>query len=147
MLGAQAAGSAPLYRGAPMDNPETVATAIRIGRPASWDGAINAVAESGGCFEIVEDSEILAAQKWLASNEGIFAEPASAAPVATLLKCFGKNRCATCPFGTIQPGAMVVLTITGHGLKDPDTAKHAVTAPIETDATADAVRAALAKID
>ena len=147
MLGAQAAGSAPLYRSAPMDNPETVATAIRIGRPASWDGAINAVAESGGCFEIVEASEILAAQTWLASNEGIFAEPASAAPVATLLKCFGKNRCATCPFGTIQPGAMVVLTLTGHGLKDPDTAKHAVTAPIETDATADAVRAALAKID
>ena len=146
MLGAQAAGSAPLYRGAPMDNPETVATAIRIGRPASWDGAINAVAESGGCFEIVEDSEILAAQKWLASNEGIFAEPASAAPVATLLKCFGKNRCETCPFGKVQPGATVVLTITGHGLKDPDTAKHAVTAPIETDATADAVREALAKL-
>ena len=146
MLGAQAAGSAPLYRSAPMDNPETVATAIRIGRPASWDGAINAVAESGGCFEIVEDSEILAAQKWLASNEGIFAEPASAAPVATLLKCFGKNRCETCPFGKVQPGATVVLTITGHGLKDPDTAKHAVTAPIETDATADAVREALAKL-
>lgn len=146
MLGAQAAGAAPLYRGAPMDNPETVATAIRIGRPASWDGAINAVTESGGCFEIVEDSEILAAQKWLAANEGIFAEPASAAPVATLLKCFGKSRCATCPFGKVQSGAKVVLTITGHGLKDPDTAKHAVTAPIETDATAFAVREALAKL-
>ena len=150
MLGVQAAGAAPLYHGAPMDNPETVATAIRIGRPASWDGAINAVSESGGCFEIVEDSEILAAQKWLASNEGIFAEPASAAPVAALFKCYnhsGKTtQCDCCPFRQIQPGAKVVLTVTGHGLKDPDTAKHAVTAPIETDATAEAVRAALAKI-
>lgn len=150
MLGVQAAGAAPLYHGAPMDNPETVATAIRIGRPASWDGAIHAVSESGGCFEIVEDSEILAAQKWLASNEGIFVEPASAAPVAALFKCFnrsGKNtQCDCCPFRQIQPGAKVVLTVTGHGLKDPDTAKHAVTAPIETDATAAAVRAALAKI-
>jgi threonine synthase len=149
MLGAQAAGSAPLYHGSPMDNPETVATAIRIGRPASWDGAMQAVAESGGCFEIVEDSEILAAQKWLASNEGIFAEPASAAPVAALLKCFGKGiggRCGTCPFHQFPAGAKVVLTITGHGLKDPDTARHAVKDPIETDATASSVRDALARI-
>jgi len=151
MLGVQAAGSAPLYHGAPMENPETVATAIRIGRPASWDGAINAVSESGGCFEIVEDSEILAAQKWLASHEGIFAEPASAAPVAALFKCHnqaGKNtRCGTCPFGQTQQGAKVVLTVTGHGLKDPDTAKHALTEPIETDATAEAVREALSGLN
>ncbi len=150
MLGVQAAGAAPLYHGAPMDNPETVATAIRIGRPASWDGARAAVSESGGCFEIVEDSEILAAQKWLASNEGIFVEPASAAPVAALFKCFNRSgkatQCDCCPFRQIQPGAKVVLTVTGHGLKDPDTAKHAVTEPIETDATAQAVREALAKI-
>ena len=149
MLGVQAAGSAPLYRGAIVENPETVATAIRIGRPASWDGAINAVAESGGCFEIVEDAEILAAQKWLACNEGVFAEPASAAPVAALLKCFGKNgaeRCATCPFQGIRQGAKVVLTITGNGLKDPDTARHAVTTPIETEATSSAVREALATL-
>ena len=146
MLGAQAAGAAPLYRGAPVDKPETVATAIRIGRPASWDGAMNAVKESGGCFEIVEDAEILAAQKWLAANEGIFAEPASAAPVATLLKCFGSTRCDSCPFGRVRPGARIVLTITGHGLKDPDTARHAVTAPVETDATAEAVREALARL-
>ena len=150
MLGVQAAGSAPLYRGKMVENPETVATAIRIGRPASWDGAISAVRESGGCFEIVEDSEILAAQKWLAENEGIFAEPASAAPVAALLKCFGKttsaSRCSTCPFNNFPSGGTVVLTVTGHGLKDPDTARHAVTEPIETDATAGAVREALSRI-
>ena len=149
MLGVQAAGSAPLYRGAIVENPETVATAIRIGRPASWDGALNAVAQSKGCFEIVEDAEILAAQKWLAANEGVFAEPASAAPVAALLKCFGRStatdRCDSCPFSGINPGARVVLTITGNGLKDPDTARHAVTTPIETDATPEAVREALAK--
>ena len=156
MLGVQAAGSAPLYYDKLIENPETVATAIRIGRPASWDGAINAVAESGGCFEIVEDAEILSAQKWLACNEGVFAEPASAAPVAALLKCFGKStatekcenntgRCAACPFHEFKPGGKIVLTITGNGLKDPDTAKHAVTAPIETKATADAVHEALTR--
>lgn len=155
MLGVQASGSAPLYRGAIVENPETVATAIRIGRPASWDGAINAVADSGGCFEIVEDAEILTAQKWLACNEGVFAEPASAAPVAALLKCFGKitassstgepasDRCQSCPFHQFKPGGKIVLTITGNGLKDPDTARHAVSAPIETEATANAVRSAL----
>ena len=149
MLGVQAAGSAPLYRGKLVENPETVAAAIRIGRPASWDGAITAVADSGGCFEIVEDSEILAAQKWLACNEGVFAEPASAAPVAALLKCFaqgtGSERCPSCPFHQFKPGGKIVLTITGNGLKDPDTAKHAVSDPIETEATSAAVRDALAK--
>ena len=149
MLGVQAAGSAPLYHGKLVENPETVATAIRIGRPASWDGAITAVADSGGCFEIVEDSEILAAQKWLACNEGVFAEPASAAPVAALLKCFaqgtGSERCPSCPFHQFKPGGKIVLTITGNGLKDPDTAKHAVSDPIETEATSAAVRDALAK--
>jgi threonine synthase len=150
MLGVQAAGAAPLYRGEPIECPETVATAIRIGRPASWDGAIHAVTESSGCFEIVEDAEILAAQKWLAANEGIFAEPASAAPVAALFKCFDKesdkNRCPTCPFHQFRPGGKIVLTVTGHGLKDPDTAKHAVSAPIETEATSEAVRNALSQI-
>jgi threonine synthase len=147
MLGVQAAGAAPLYRGELVEKPETLATAIRIGRPASWDGAINAVAESHGCFEIVEDSEILAAQKWLAANEGVFAEPASAAPVAALLKCFGKSRtterCGVCPFQEFKAGGKIVLTITGNGLKDPDTAKHAVTDPLETEATSLAVRDAL----
>ncbi len=141
MLGVQAAGSAPLYHGKLVENPETVATAIRIGRPASWDGAINAVAESGGSFEIVEDSEILAAQKWLACNEGVFAEPASAAPAAALLKYFGKAQ-APRPF-EFPAGAKIVLTITGNGLKDPDTAKHTVSDPIETEATSEAVREAL----
>jgi threonine synthase len=142
MLGIQAAGSAPLYHGKLVENPETVATAIRIGRPASWDGAINAVAESGGSFEIVDDSEILAAQKWLACNEGIFVEPASAAPVAALLKYFG-NAQAPRPI-EFPAGAKIVLTVTGNGLKDPDTAKHAVSEPIETEAASEAVQEALA---
>jgi len=149
MLGVQAAGAAPLFRGEPVQNPETVATAIRIGRPASWNGAIEAVAESGGCFDIVEDSEILAAQRWLAANEGVFAEPASSAPVAALLKYFGgsssPSRLKLYPFAEVWSGARVVLTITGHGLKDPDTAKHAVTAPVETGATAEEVREALVR--
>ncbi len=147
MLGVQAAGAAPLYRGKLVENPETVATAIRIGRPASWDGAIHAVAASEGCFDIVEDAEILTAQKWLAANEGVFAEPASAAPVAALLKYFGANRRADFPFpdfSKISGGCNIVLTITGNGLKDPDTAKHAVSDPIETEASSQAVREALA---
>ncbi|MFI0348619.1 MAG: threonine synthase [Chthoniobacterales bacterium] len=143
MLGVQAAGSAPLYYGAPMDRPETLATAIRIGRPASWDGAMQAVEESVGGFAIVSDEEILAAQKWLASSEGIFAEPASVAPVAALLKHFKKHGEKNPLFAKVKKGATVVLTLTGHGLKDPDTAKHAITEAIAVEASLEAVQAAL----
>ncbi|MBX9742278.1 MAG: threonine synthase [Chthoniobacterales bacterium] len=160
MLGVQAAGAAPLYHGAPMDHPETVATAIRIGRPASWSTALEAVQQSSGSFDIVTDSEILAAQQWLAKSEGIFAEPASVTPVAALLKYFDSKN----PFKTkslqnlihsnsesratseknpfvdkIKEGMNIVLTLTGHGLKDPDTARHAVSEPLQTEATMEAV--------
>ena len=110
MIGFQAAGSAPIFHNRIIESPNTVATAIRIGNPASWNGANSAVAESRGQIGTVTDEEILAAQGWLARSEGIFVEPASAASVAGLFQ-LGKT------------GARrIVLTVTGHGLKDPDTA-------------------------
>jgi len=111
MWGFQAAGAAPLVTGEMFENPETIATAIRIGNPASWDGAINARDESGGRIEAVTDDEILDAYRLLASREGVFCEPASAASVAGILK-----------FKDDLPEGPVVCTLTGHGLKDPDTA-------------------------
>ena len=110
MLGFQAAGAAPLVLGHDVEEPETIATAIRIGRPASKYGALAAAAESGGAIESVTDEEILAAYRLLASDEGVFCEPASAASVAGLLKVGA------------PAGATVVCVLTGHGLKDPDTA-------------------------
>ncbi len=121
MTGFQAAGSAPVFEGRVIEKPETVATAIRIGHPASWEGANAALRDSGGCIDIVTDEQILEAQRWLASEEGIFVEPASAASVAGLMKCFSAARCARCPFHTYDPGSRIVLTVTGHGLKDPET--------------------------
>ncbi|WP_019855237.1 threonine synthase [Actinopolyspora mortivallis] len=114
MFGFQAAGAAPLVRGEPVSDPETVATAIRVGSPASWNGAVTARAESGGLFSAVSDERILRAYRLLASREGIFVEPASAASVAGLL--------ATSEEGRLPVGSTVVCTVTGHGLKDPDTA-------------------------
>jgi threonine synthase len=113
MMGYQAADSAPIVRGHPIDDPHTVATAIKIGNPASWNGAVSARDESGGLIDIVTDGEILAAYRLIAS-QGIFAEPASAASVAGLLKYGGS--------GGLKPGSIAVCTLTGHGLKDPDTA-------------------------
>lgn len=145
MVGFQAAGSAPIFFNQPIEKPDTVATAIRIGNPASWQGANNAVSESGGCIDIVTDEEILAAQAWLASNEGIFVEPASAASVAGLLKCHSNARCGACPFSSaLRLGAKVVLTVTGHGLKDTETpVKFGGFTPAEADANLAAVRAVL----
>ena len=111
MLGFQAAGAAPLVSGVPVASPDTVATAIRIGAPASWDGAIAARDESGGVIEAVTDEEILAAQRDVVRLEGIFCEPASAASVA------GVRRLAS--EGRIDPAETVVCILTGHGLKDP----------------------------
>ena len=111
MYGFQAAGSAPLVLGHPVDEPETIATAIRIGNPASWDQAVAAREESGGLIDAVTDEEILAAHRLLSSREGIFVEPASAASVAGLLKAHAA--------GLVPAGATVVCTVTGHGLKDP----------------------------
>ncbi len=144
MVGFQAAGAAPIYLGHPVE-PHTVATAIRIGNPASWEGANNAVKESGGCIDIVSDQQILDAQQWLASNEGIFVEPASAASVAGLLKCLSSERCDACPIPR-RAGGKIVLTVTGHGLKDPEApVKHGGFAPIEADADLTAVRNVLDK--
>jgi threonine synthase len=120
MLGFQAAGAAPIYHGKIVTNPETVASAIRIGNPASWQQAAAAIRESHGAIDIVSDLDILDAQRFLAAREGIFVEPASAASIAGLLKCLGKERCAVCPLPAIPEGARIVCTVTGHGLKDPD---------------------------
>jgi threonine synthase len=114
MFGFQAANAAPLVEGRPIENPQTVATAIRIGNPASWDGAMNALKESNGHIAKVSDEEILAAYKLAARTEGVFAEPASAAPLAGLIHCVRDN--------LIPAGSRVVATLTGHGLKDPDNA-------------------------
>lgn len=112
MVGYQAAGSAPFILGHPVMNPETIATAIRIGNPQSWDLAQNTIKESYGWFESVTDQEILTMQKLLASQEGIFCEPASAASVAGVYKDFVNKK--------IKKKSVVVCTLTGHGLKDPD---------------------------
>lgn len=114
MFGFQAAGAAPLISGEPVSEPETVATAIRVGSPASWDGAVAAKTGSGGLFSAVTDERILEAYRLLASREGIFVEPASAASIAGLL--------VTSAEGQLPVGSDVVCTVTGHGLKDPDTA-------------------------
>lgn len=112
LWGFQAAGAAPLVLGHPVDQPQTVASAIRIGRPASWDGAVAAVRESGGLFAAVTDEELIAARALLAHEEGVFVEVSSAAPVAGLLKMAREGR--------VPEGATVVCVLTGHGLKDPE---------------------------
>ena len=111
MWGYQAAGAAPIVLGHPVDHPETVATAIRIGNPASWAQAEAARDESGGHIDSVTDEEILAAHHVLSSTEGVFVEPGSAASIAGLLKASDA--------GLVPPGARIVCTVTGHGLKDP----------------------------
>ena len=114
MFGFQAAGAAPIVDGHPIADPQTVATAIRIGNPASWQGATNAIKESRGHIDKVTDEEILAAYKLVARTDGIFAEPASTAPLAGLIKCVQAN--------LIPAGSVITATLTGHGLKDPDNA-------------------------
>ncbi len=123
MLGFQAAGSAPIYHKRIIEKPETIATAIRIGNPASWDKANAAIANSGGAVDIVTDEEILAAQVWLASHEGIFVEPASAASIAGLFKSLDPASGRAYDAARFPEGAKIVCTVTGHGLKDPDVAK------------------------
>ncbi len=112
MLGFQAAGSAPIVLGKKVDHPETVATAIRIGNPASWQGALAARDESGGLIESVTDEEIGWAYRFIAEREGVFAEPASAAAVAGVRKLAARNY--------FEEGTRIVITLTGSGLKDPD---------------------------
>ncbi len=122
MMGFQAKGAAPIVLGHPVENPETIASAIRIGNPAGWKGAVAARDESGGVIEMVTDDEILEAYKLLAGREGIFCEPASAASVAGVLKM---NR-----RGIFKDGDTVVCTLTGHGLKDPDIAINSAETPV-----------------
>jgi threonine synthase len=128
LLGFQAAGAAPIVHGHPIDEPDTIATAIRIGRPASWYGATAAASESGGAIVAVTDEEILAAYRYLAQEESVFCEPASAAAVAGLLKV------------GVPEGSTVVCILTGHGLKDPDIAIGQIAVPTAVDAHVRAVR-------
>ena len=131
MFGFQAAGAAPLVLGHPVLHPDTIATAIRIGAPASWTGAIDARDSSHGLIDSVTDEQILHAYKLLASTEGVFVEPASAASVAGLL--------ATAADGRLPAGSLVVCTVTGNGLKDPDTAMTFMTEPVVLPVAAEAV--------
>ncbi|MDQ7089845.1 MAG: threonine synthase [Methylococcales bacterium] len=137
MCGYQAAGAAPFVKGEMIDNPETVATAIRIGRPQSWDFAWKTQKESGGWFDKFTDNQILAAQKMLALHEGIFCEPASAASLAGALHDLST--------GKIKEGSKIVCTLTGNGLKDPDTAiaQCKETHPVTIEANLDAVKKAI----
>jgi threonine synthase len=132
MAGFQAAGAAPLVLGHPVEKPETIATAIRIGNPASWYGATAAASESGGLIAAVSDEAILDAYKFLAREESVFCEPASAASVAGLLEM------------GVASGSKVVCVLTGHGLKDPDVAIGQIAVPKAVDADLAAVRDELA---
>ncbi|MDI6821882.1 MAG: threonine synthase [Actinomycetota bacterium] len=132
MIGFQAEGAAPIVRGYPIEKPETIATAIRIGNPARWKEAVEAASSSGGWIEMVSDDEILSAYQILASEQGIFVEPASAASLAGVRK-FTK-------LGRIESGATVVCILTGHGLKDPDVAVKVGGEIVEAEATTEAVK-------
>jgi len=135
MMGFQAAGAAPIVLGHPVETPETVATAIRIGKPASWKAAVAARDESGGTIDAVTDEEILAAYETLSTTEGVFAEPASAASVAGLQKWNAAQR--------LPSSAIIVCTLTGHGLKDPSIAMEACPEPAVTSADLNTVREVL----
>lgn len=131
MWGFQAAGAAPLVYGKIVENPQTIATAIKIGNPASAEGARTARRQSQGRIDAITDEEILEAYRFLASREGIFAEPASAASVAGLIKCASR--------GDVQAGQTVVCVLTGHGLKDPDTATRVQKLPPSVEPQMEAV--------
>ena len=131
MVGLQAAGAAPIYENRVIDEPRTVATAIKIGNPASWGLALEAMQDSHGWIDVVTDEEILRAYRLLAREEGIFMEPASAATVAGLVKLVKAGR--------FEAGSTLVLTLTGHGLKDPDTALESATRPTSVPPSIDAV--------
>jgi threonine synthase len=135
MLGFQAAGAAPIVNGAPVASPQTIATAIRIGNPASWQQALTARDESKGEIQSVTDRQILSAYRLLATKEAVFVEPASAASVAGLLQAHEQ--------GLVSPGERVVCTVTGNGLKDPDWAIAGAPKPETVAADAHAAASAL----
>jgi len=132
MCGFQAAGAAPLVLGRPVEHPETIASAIRIGNPARWEEAMNAMTSSGGAVRAVTDGEILMAYRFLAANEGVFCEPASAASVAGLLT-----------HGAGEGVRRVVCVLTGHGLKDPQTALEHAGAVVPCDPELGAIERAV----
>jgi len=142
MLGFQAAGAAPIFHNRIIEQPETIASAIRIGNPASWKQARAAIEESHGAVDIVTDEEILDAQTWLARHEGIFVEPASAAAIAGFFKCCDANE-AVYSFRKIPEGSRIVCTVTGHGSKDPDAIIQRMRELKPVAATLDAVRRAI----
>ena len=131
MVGFQAAGAAPIVLGHVVEQPQTIATAIRIGNPASRQGALAAVEDSSGLIDMVTDEEILDAYKLVAREEGVFCEPASAASVAGVAKLW-RNK-------ALPEGAVVVCTLTGHGLKDPDTAMGVSVQPVTVKANREEV--------
>ena len=142
MVGFQAAGAAPIFHNRVVENPETIASAIRIGNPASWKQARAALDESTGAIDIVTDEEILTAQSWLAQMEGIFVEPASAASIAGFFKCCTPQVGAK-PVAQIPDGSRVVCTVTGHGLKDPDAVLRRIGSLEPVPAKIDKVRRAI----
>ncbi len=142
MLGFQATGAAPIFHNRLVEQPETIASAIRIGNPASWKLARAAIEESRGTIDVVTDEEILDAQMWLARHEGIFVEPASAAAIAGLFKCCDANE-ALYSFRKIPEGSRIVCTVTGHGLKDPDVIMQRMRELKPVAANLDAVRRAI----
>jgi len=139
MWGFQAAGAAPIVNGAPVAKPSTIATAIRIGNPASWQQAEEARDDSGGLIHSVTDRQILSAYRLLASQEGVFVEPASAASVAGLLQSLDA--------GLVDPGQSIVCTVTGNGLKDPEWAIAGAPAPVTVAVDARAAAQQLGLVD
>lgn len=135
LIGMQAVGAAPLVEGRVIPEPRTLASAIRIGNPASWQKAVDAAKASGGVFHAVDDSEILDAQRLLAEEEGVFAEPASAAGLAGVMRLWAMNR--------LPPGEIVVVVLTGHGLKDADAWSARLPLPARVPPTSEAVAAAI----
>lgn len=140
MIGFEAEGAMAIVKGEPIPNPETVATAIRIGNPATWDGAVNAANESGGQINYVTDEQILHAYRTIASKEGVFAEPASAASIAGVMKLKQE--------GVFKGGETVVCVLTGNGLKDPNNAIESVQAkPLVVEDSEQAVMEAIRKLE
>jgi threonine synthase len=142
MIGFQAACAAPIFFDRIVEKPETVASAIRIGNPASWKHACAAITESHGAIDIVTDQELLAAQTWLAQQEGIFVEPASAASIAGLFKCCDSKEAAY-SIQKIPEGSRIVCTVTGNGLKDPDVIIQQMKKLKPVPATAEGVKRAI----
>jgi threonine synthase len=142
MIGFQAAGAAPIFHNRIVEKPETLASAIRIGNPASWKQARAAISESRGAIDVVSDEEIFAAQTWLARHEGIFVEPASAASIAGLFKCHDSKEAAY-SFQKVPEQSRIVCTVTGHGLKDPDVIAAQMKELESVPATVESVRRAI----